>query len=251
MNARTSLWGISSGLESLAPPTRLLLGASLLVGLFATVPSSIDAVVWIILTLSIWVLVLRTPARLVLGIVLGAAFFGSPIFALSAVVGTLGWDARIYDISNGLLHAARILLKGGALTLVALTTLSSLDPSQLQDGMRRLRLPPMLAGLITQILVQTGRLFEETQSMVRAARLRVGSSGPSTAWLLARGIPRMWLPRVMARAERVALAMAIRGFDGRLGLGDPKPAGPADRWAVATALVWLTLSLLLFGWEGR
>ena len=242
MNVRPSLWGVSAGLASLAPPTRLALGGGLLVGLFGMAPASIEAVIWIGSTLVLWVLLLRTPIRLVLGIVLAAVLLGSPVFALAAIVGA----APGGGVSNGLVHALEILFKGGAITLVALTTLSSLDPAALQDGLRRLWFPPMLAGLITQILVQTGRLFEETESMVRAARLRIASSGPAMVWLLAKGIPRMWLPRVLGRAERVALAMTIRGFDGRVGLGDAKPMGSMDRCALATTLLWLTLSLLWF-----
>jgi energy-coupling factor transporter transmembrane protein EcfT len=131
---------------------------------------------------------------------------------------------------------------------MALTTLSSLDPAQLHQALVRLRVPRTLVGLITQILIQTGVLLEETLSLIRALRLRYSQSGIRVLWLLACGIPSMWLPRVLNRAERTAVAMVWRGFDGRLSLTELDPLGALDWFVVLAATGWLLVSLLLFHW---
>lgn len=242
---RFGLWGTSPGLRFLAPPTRVFLAACLLTGMLLIPPSSSQSVLWVAATLTLWLLVLRAPVRLVLEIALWGVLLGSPLYLLAAVAGRLQSGTSDPAFSSGLLDVLRILFKGATVTLVALTTLSTLDPAQLQEALVRLRLPGVVAGLITQILVQTGKLIEETENITRAVRLRAPASGLSTTWMLARGLPSMWLPRVMARAERIANAMMLRSFDGRGVVLESSAVDKTDWIAVAVGFLWLGVSLAL------
>ncbi len=243
-----AMWRTSPGLESLAPSTRLLLGAVLLGGLLLITPASPAAVVWIGGTLVLWLALLRPRVRLVLGIALWTVLVGSPLFLAAAFVRALGQDSAGGGLSAAMLDSFRIVIKGCAVTLIAITTLSTLDPARLQEGLRRLHLPRTLSALIAQILVQTGSLVEETDRLMRAVQLRLPASRARTGWALVRGIPSMWLPRVMTRAERVASAMTLRGFDGWTGVAEPAPAGPRDWLAAAGGLLWFFASVALFLW---
>jgi energy-coupling factor transporter transmembrane protein EcfT len=242
---RFGLWGSSPGLRVLAPPTRVFLGGCLLAGILLIPPSSYPSLLWTAAALTLWLVALRVPVRLVLGIAVWGVLLGSPLFLLAVVAGRFQSGGSGTAFSSGLFDVSRIVVKGLEVTLVALTTLSTLDPGQLQEALIRLRLPVVVAGLITQILVQTGKLIEETENIIRAVRLRAPASGLSTTWMLARGLPSLWLPRVMARAERTAHAMTLRSFDGRGVILEPASLAKTDWIAAAIGLLWLGVSLAL------
>ncbi len=243
---RIGLWDASPGLGSLLPSSRLLMGGFLLVGLLLVTPSSPFAVAWMIGTILAWLLLLRCPIRLALGIAAWSVIVGSPLFVVAAVIDKSANELSLGAVTAGIVQSLGILLKSCAVTTAGLTTLSTLNPVQFQTGMGRLHVPATVSGLITQILVQTGHLFEETGNLARAIRLRLPGSRYRTAWLIVRGMLTMWLPRVLARAERVASAMILRGFDGRLWIEDARPLGRIDWFALAIALLWLGGSVMLF-----
>jgi len=237
------LWKRSPGLQSLAPATRLLLGAILLAGLLLTRPSTLASATWIAVSVAVWLALLRTPIRLLLGMAVWAVVLGSPLFLVAAVFADFNSGLPPPALATGLLQALEILLKGTAVTMAGLTTLSTVDAAQLQEGLTGLRLPRKVSVLITQILVQTGILIEETGSLIRAIRLRTPAGRLGLSWMLARGIPSIWLPRVMGRAERVAWAMTLRGFDGEIRTPEPIPARPLDWIYAVAALLWLAITL--------
>jgi len=241
------LWGASAGLGNLLPSSRLVMGGSLMVGLLLGTPSSSLRVIWMIGSILFWLWLVRCPIRLALGIAAWSAIVGSPLFAIAALVNRSAIGLNFDSVTAGVFQSLGILLKSCAVTIAGLTTLSTLDPVQLQAGMSRLCVPAVVSGLIIQILVQAGHLVEEIGNVARAIRLRVPARGYRTAWLITRGMLTVWLPRVLSRADRVASAMTLRGFDGRVRFEDPCPMGRGDWFALAGALLWLGASVVMAG----
>ena len=105
----------------------------------------------------------------------------------------------------------------------------------------------MIALIVLQIVHQTGALLEETARIAAAVAVRTaGVGGPR----LLVSLPRVWLPRLLARAERVGEAMEVRGVsESDLAPARLRPAGLADRMAllVSAALVGVAAALR-WGW---
>jgi len=245
MGSRFRLWGASPGLDIVLPSSRILAGGLVLAGLLLVAPSTLASVAWIAASALLWVGILRSPIGLVLGIAVWSVIVGSPLFVLGALAGSAGGGNLAAEASSAFYRSIGILIKGCAVTTVALTTLSTLDPAQLQGGLQRLRVPEILSGLVTQILVQAGNLLEESGNLRRALQLRVPSSRSRTAWLIVRGLVTLWLPRLLERSERVAGAMALRGFDGGSMLADPASTRLVDWLMVIGGLIWLGASVAI------
>ena len=96
--------------------------------------------------------------------------------------------------------------------LVSVATVTSLTASDLREALVRLPVPSIVSAVLLQIVHQTGTLFYETQRVASAMAVRGASSGGVAAWRLLVSLPKVWLPRVLVRAERVAAAMELRGY---------------------------------------
>jgi len=84
-----------------------------------------------------------------------------------------------------------------------------------------------------QIVHQAASLFYETKRVASAMAVRGASGGGKAAWQVLWSLPRVWLPRIVDRADRVADAMELRGYcDGETrtlrSSGCAQPTGP--RW---------------------
>jgi energy-coupling factor transporter transmembrane protein EcfT len=132
-----------------------------------------------------------------------------------------------------LLSPLSVALKGFSSMFVVLAAVSGLTAGDLHAVVVRLPLPSNAGFLMLQMLHQTEVLRRETLRMHQALSVRGGTRGLRDTWLFVRAIPVSWMPRMIFRAERVALAMDVRGY------GDALPPAPLQRNLSAREGVYL------------
>ena len=139
-----------------------------------------------------------------------------------------------------------VFVKGMAGILVTTASVTTLCASDLRQGLLHLPVPRVMAAILLQIVHQTGTLVYETRRVAAAIAVRGASSGWLTAVRVLCSLPRVWLPRVMARAELVAIAMEMRGYsDGDLQSFGHLPMRLADRATLGMVLGVLAISLAI------
>jgi len=139
-----------------------------------------------------------------------------------------------------------ILLHGLAGLLIATATVSMLTASDLRSGLLALPLPRLFTAILVQIVHQTLVLMSETKRVAAAVAVRGGSGRWRAALRMLTSLPRVWLPRILGRADRVAAAMELRGFaeaDLRV-FGQRKVGGP-DVGVMALAGIALAVAATL------
>lgn len=164
----------------------------------------------------------RLPARTILGRMLWAAPFILFVGVFNPVIDR-EQAIRIGSLvlSRGWISFASILLRAALTVGAALILIAATGMVPLCRAMARLRVPHLL---VAQILIMHRFLFltaEEASRLARAHALRSGGKGVSTK--VFGSLAGLWLLRTLDRAQRVHLAMACRGFDGRF----ETSAGPA------------------------
>ena len=209
------LWGCGRGPAArLAPQTRLLAGAAALAAAMLAPPVDLRGMLVIAGASGSWLAACRPPLRVVRRVMaLGTAVL-LPYGVLLALAWALAPGAGGAPTSwrQALTVAWSVLARGLAAVLVSLATAASLSGSDLRDGLARLPVPRVASSILLQMLHQSATLAQETRKIVSALELRGASSRATAAWRLLASLPRVWLPRVMGRAERVAAAMELRGI---------------------------------------
>jgi len=237
-------WGGARGVVMrLSPEARLLVACALV---FACLVSPVATGVGSALSGAIcgaWVLSCRPPWRVLSSaLLLGMTLF-APIFLLTPWlepgVGSLGRATAPWTI----------LLRGSSCLVVSLTAASTLAASDLREALLRLPAPAMVTAIVIQIVHQVPILVDETRRIASAMAVRAATGRGMPSWRAARALPLVWLPRVLERADRVATAMALRGYcessgsfrqQGRLALRDGVGLALATLvLASAVALRWL------------
>jgi energy-coupling factor transporter transmembrane protein EcfT len=138
-----------------------------------------------------------------------------------------------------------IVVKGLSAAIAILAPASALSPQEVSVVVMRLPLPAFFRFLVLQVLHQSGVLVRETQAVHRAVAVRGGVHGLRGIVVFSRALPQTWLPRVAVRAERVAIAMALRGYGTHRPEVDPVALGVTGGVALvcsgvlAGAVVWL------------
>ncbi len=136
-----------------------------------------------------------------------------------------GWE-------HGFAVSANLLVRGVSGVLISMATVASVSVSDLREGLTRLPLPGIVSAIVVQIVHQTASLFYETKRVASAMAVRGASGGGKAAWQVLWSLPRVWLPRIVDRADRVADAMELRGYcDGEdahpdAAAGCAQPTGP-------------------------
>jgi energy-coupling factor transporter transmembrane protein EcfT len=129
--------------------------------------------------------------------------------------------------------------------LVSIGTVASLSASDLREGLLRLPVPRVVSAILLQIVHQAATLFYETRRVASAVAVRGASNARVTGWRVLSSLPRVWLPRIIVRAERVAAAMELRGYcDGDLRSFRQHRMGLADGAALVLAIGVLGLSVM-------
>jgi energy-coupling factor transporter transmembrane protein EcfT len=235
-------WGCGRGpAVRLAPAMRLVAGVLLFAACMVAPTSRLPGAALAAATALGWLVVCRPPWRFVRAVlVLGLAVL-LPYFLLVAL---LADGAGLAAPPATLASAGALLLRGASGLLVSAATLTTLRISELDEALAALPVPSALSAILVQIVHQTGTLAYETRRVSAAMSVRGASTGGHTAWRLVSSLPRVWLPRIVQRADRVAAAMELRGFcepghDGR----SPRRFGWLDGLAIALALVVLATAI--------
>jgi energy-coupling factor transporter transmembrane protein EcfT len=200
-----AVWGGARGVVvRVAPRTRLLTAACVLLACLLAPVTVARGAALALLVCALWLAAAWPPARVVrAGLALSAV-----LFAPYAVVAYLGHDTP----RESLLLAWSIVVRGACALLVSLATASTLSASNFREAVLGLPLPRVGREIVVQIVHQTAGLAGETQRIAQAMAVRGATGSRAPSWRVLRALPQAWLPRVVERAERVGLAMELRGY---------------------------------------
>jgi len=205
-------WGAGRGpAVRLSPATRLLAGILLFAACMLAPTARWPGAALAAAIALAWLASCRPPWRFVRAVLLLGLVVLLPYFLLIALLA----DGTSPTMSHATLTAAAsLLLRGMSGLLVSAATLTTLRISELDEALAALPVPRAVSGILVQIVHQTALLAYETRHVAAGMAVRGASSGRLTAWRLLASLPRVWLPRVVQRADRVAAAMELRGFCG-------------------------------------
>jgi len=224
---------------ALAPPARLVVGAAAFATcMVAPVAAPQGSLIAVGVTTA-WLAACRVPFRILRpALLLGLALF-LPYFLLVPL------------LPDALAVPWSLLVRGMTGMLVSLATVTSLSASDLGEALARLPIPSAVAAILLQVVHQSGTLFYETRRLAEAMAVRGAIGGALAGWRVLVSVPRVWLPRIADRAERVAEAMELRGFcDEEARPLRPVPFSIADVVAVAMSTVVLACVVALRLAEG-
>lgn len=208
-------WGLGRGaLRHLAPESRLIFGAGAVVTCLVTDPLTWNGVGLLVGTLLLVSLLAFAPAR-VLGksLALGLVMLG-PVFVLSPFS-----TAEMPDSSIAVLAPVaapfRVFVRGVCVLIVTGQIVSSLTRSDLREALARLPVPTTLSAVVQQVLLQADLQVKEVERIGLAMRARGATRGTRNRLRVAFGMPKVWLGRLLFRAQRNARAMEARGYAGQ------------------------------------
>ena len=143
---------------------------------------------------------------------------------------------------NPWLDAAQIplamSLRGTCCVFVCAATMAVLDLADFGAALGPLPIPHIIKNLLMQIAHQTAMLANESQRISVAVRIRGLPSGFTPKLRFLPAVPTIWLLRIMNRADRIAAAMDLRGFES-FTRSSPASISLMDGFAVTTALLAL------------
>lgn len=238
------MWGGGRGpVRRLAPATRLLCGALVLAtGLSLPLGAWPCVVAWL-LVLAVWTALCGPPARRLRTALMFSLILFGPVLVLLALVQC----AAAGDVSSPAYAPAAVAGARGVFCVVAsVSTLATLSLPDLWEALDGLRAPRAFSAVIVQIMHQTGLLADESRRIASALRMRgAHAARPAERLRCVCQFPVVWLLRLLARAERVGLAMEVRGFAGAAVRvrGDSGRPAVCDFWARLLAVALLCASL--------
>ncbi len=248
------LWGSGRGpAVRTAPRSRILAGALLFAACLAAPAGRVPGLALVAAVAAGWTAACGLPRRALKSFAaLGLAMFLPYFLLVPLIVPAVAAGKGPARLAAALAVPWDVVFHGMSGLFVAAATASSLSVSELRRGLLALPLPRVLTAVLIQIVHQTSTLAAETGRIAAAIAVRGGTRGASTAWRVAAGLPRVWLPRVIGRAERVACAMELRRYaDADLRLFGSDRLGPLDAGIMVLALGVLVLAAgLRGGWLG-
>jgi len=142
---------------------------------------------------------------------------------------------------QGALFIASVIARSAVIVLLAATAVHRLGERDLLDGLTGLGLPPILVGL-PYLMVRS--LHSVGDAVLQLTRSRDARGRPRglRAVTVAAAMSQALIIRTGRRAEATGLAMAARGFAGRLPLVRYRRISPGEMWllgAWGVALAWL------------
>jgi len=150
----------------------------------------------------------------------------------------LGLFALVIYMPMRLLLPTHAVLQGATITMVAALTLGLMGYPALHEAVLGLPMPHVLKLLLLQILHQASVLLRETSKIRQAMVVRGAVPRGRSGWQLLRALPRVWIPRVIFKADRVAHALELRGY------GTWRPQPERHAWA-ALDRVYVLAGVLL------
>lgn len=229
-------WGGARGaVIRLAPSTRLGLGIVVILACVISPVTTGRGAALVAALVAGWIFCCRPPGRVLkLAVVLSLVLF-LPYFLLGPWLpaeGPLGAASVPWAI------AAR----GASAVLVGLPLASTLSGSDLREALARLPGPRALAAIAVQIVHQVGSLSGETRRIAAALALRGGVGRRTPAVRVLAAFAQVWMPRVIDRAGRVAMAMELRGYR-EVSAAAPAEHGLGPRDRIALGVGGLVLAL--------
>ena len=206
------VWGESRGaVLRLSPFARVLSGATLFISCMVFDVTRIPGLAAALLAVFLWIWTCRPPSSLVRSLFFfGVVMFVPYLFLVPYLYFSSSPQAGSWSL------AARaplsLFLKGMFGLLISVTTASSVSVSDLRQALKQMHVPEFVSMILLQIIQQTSSLLIETRRVSEALALRTASSGIVTAARVLSSLPKVWLPRIINRAERVADVMDLRGF---------------------------------------
>jgi energy-coupling factor transporter transmembrane protein EcfT len=242
------IWGSGRGPAArLAPQSRILVGTILFTACLMAPALSAPGTALIAATTAAWVGGCGMPGRTVRSFaLLGLAMF-LPYFLLvplllkgpSVTPSGTGW-------AGALAAPWDILLHGMAGLFITAETISTLTGSDLRSGLLALPVPRVFTAIIVQIIHQTSVLLSETKRVAAAIAVRGASGNGRAALRMLMSLPRVWLPRIIDRADRLAAAMEFRGYaEADLRVFGRKTVEVADVGTITLAAAVLALAAAL------
>jgi len=241
------VWGCARGpVAGLAPQVRIVAGVAVFTGCMVapTSPPWLAAIT--AAAVLVWLLACRLPGRVLAGALLLGLLLFLPFVLLAPLIRaeTRGWAAALEVVWS-------VLLRGLSGLLVSVATVGSLSVSDLHQGLLRLPVPGIVAAILVQIVHQSGTLLQETARIASAMALRGATGRGRAGWRVLAAWPRVWLPRVLERAERVADAMELRGYRGAIHGARAARPGLRDALALTLTLSWVGVASALRWWGAR
>jgi hypothetical protein len=155
------------------------------------------------------------PSGVFLGrIALGAVLLMTFVLYLpppKAVLQLVALAAVIYAPMLVFLPGATVL-QGVITTMVAVLSIGMLGYPALHDAVAHLALPRLVKLLLLQILHQTSVLSRETAKIRQAMVVRGAVPRGFSGLQFLHALPRVWIPRVIFKSNRVAHALELRGY---------------------------------------
>ena len=159
-----------------------------------------------------WLLFCRPPFKVVLAFSALALAMFLPYFLIPFLPGVFFQAGA--NSTDAFAVARAVFVRGLSGIWVFAATFSALDMCDLRQALLRLPIPRTMVAVLLQILHQTETLLYETKSIAAAMAVRGAVGRGKAAGRVLFSLPRVWMPRVIARAERVGEAMELRGFCG-------------------------------------
>jgi cobalt/nickel transport system permease protein len=177
---------------------------------------------------------------LVLLVLLPFTMPGTPLLTLGPLAAS----------AEGLHRATLIVLKVNACAILVLALVATLGPVKLAQALARLGMPDTFVQLLLFTIRYVDVFRDERQRIWTAIRARGFVPGASRHALTTYGrLIGLLVVRALDRADRVAAAMALRGFDGTVPRRHAMAFTRIDLLAAALALCAVAL-VSLAGWTG-
>lgn len=106
----------------------------------------------------------------------------------------------------------QISIRGFSTLLISVTAYQSVSPAELFECIHRIFLPRPVKLVLWQIVYQIEMLTHETRLIIRVMSVRGLLSRRQDRWQMIFNLPRVWLPRLIFKAERIGTVMEIRGL---------------------------------------
>ncbi|MFH1024746.1 MAG: energy-coupling factor transporter transmembrane component T [Planctomycetota bacterium] len=193
-------------------------------------------ILFIVFVTAGWTLLCAPPRKTLLHLTGYAGILFLPIFLLAPWINAPSspWTVPL-----------EIFLHGTICLFLSISTIASLDLSEAHDALSALPLPEALTSLLIQIVHQTATLETESRRMACAIKVRGAPSGGMLRMRLFSSLPTAWLLRIAHRAERVALAMTLRGLGANSFVSSGKRLSAFDILSTVAALILLGIALTL------
>jgi len=245
--ALAGAWGDGRGIaRRLLPEVRLWTWLLCMAACLLARPCRPTGLALVLAVVGAWLATCGVRPGAVLRLVLTSLVLFAPAFLLLPWLGHSEELLRLGPVTlrdDAWVAPLRLLVRGTACLLLGRGLVAALLQHELAPGLSRMPLPRGLLVVVNQVLRSLGVLVSESVAVGRAVALRSGRTGVRAGLELARALPLTWLPRVLARAERVHQAMQVRGYHGEL----PETPRHTPRWGDALALLLGTGFVALAG----